>query len=106
MTATPNEQGPAVTSIDQVLDRFSVSDKAGLKAALLEREDAQADLLRTAGGQFGLFPEIVAEVITEIGIGTPPDEVTREFIRSNFTNRMAWIQEQQRGQQPPPGSGV
>ena len=42
-----------------------------LTAALVQREQAMADLLRMAGVQFGMYPQIVAEVLAEIEMGEP-----------------------------------
>lgn len=85
-------------TIDEVLDNYTVTDQAGLKAALLNREDAIRDLLFLAGTQFGLFPFIVAEVIAEVGLGTPPVEEERTMIRNNFQNGMEELRRQQQGE--------
>lgn len=69
-----------------------------LEAALVAREDGIADVLRLAGQQFGLMPEIVAEVLAEVGLGTPPDEVTRDLIRTNYVALMERLQEEHRRQ--------
>ena len=105
MTHAANEQPePRVPSMNTVLTHWRTEHDQypdafnALQTILLSREDQIAEALRMAGSQFGLFPEIVAEVLTEIGLGTPPDDTTREFIKSNFIARMQWIQQQQ---QPP-----
>ena len=103
MTSMENEE-PKVASLSHVMAHFvedrlvNESAAAAMTDFLMQREDQIAETLRVAGSQFGLFPEIVAEVLTEIGIGTPPDDTTREFIKQNFIARMQWIQQQQ---QPP-----
>lgn len=68
------------------------------REVLLEREDRIADLLRIAGAQYGVYPQIVSEVIASIGIGTPPTEEERALIRQNYINLLAWLREQH-GQQ-------
>lgn len=71
-----------------------------LVAALVDREDNMADQLRLAGMQFGLYPEIVAEVLAQIGLGTQPDEATRLHIRTQFTTLMQRLRDEyERGQQ-------
>jgi hypothetical protein len=104
MTSSSDEQEPKVQSLSTTLGQWRTEHDQypdafhDLQAVLMRREDEIAETLRVAGAQFGLFPEIVAEVLTEIGIGTPPDDTTREFIKQNFIARMQWIQQQQ---QPP-----
>ena len=74
---------PSVTSLDQVLGQFEgVPD--GLKQALLDREDNIADMLRLAGAQFGTFPQIVAEVLCQVGLGTPLPQEERSMIHQQF----------------------
>jgi hypothetical protein len=66
--------------------------------ALTAREDSMADGLRLAGSNLGAMPEFVAEVIAQIGLGTPPSEEGRALLRQQFAARMAWLQEQFRQQ--------
>lgn len=61
-----------------------VQDAATIIAACTAREDEIADQLRMAGTQFGLFPEIVAEVLADIGLGTPPTPEARAMIHANY----------------------
>jgi len=83
-----SEQGthdltPSVTSLDHVLGQFEgVPD--GLKQALMDREDNIADMLRLAGAQYGTFPQIVAEVLCQAGLGTPPSAEERLMIHNQF----------------------
>lgn len=65
-----------------------------LIAALYAREDNIGDLLRLAGQQFGMYPQIVSEVLAQVGVGTPLDETTREFIRAQFVTLMQQLREQ------------
>jgi hypothetical protein len=62
--------------------------RGDLIAALTKREDEMADSLRLAATQFGLYPEIVAEVLAEVGLGTPPSPEARQMIHDNFVNLM------------------
>jgi hypothetical protein len=66
-----------------------------LKALLLAREDNMADHLRLAGAQFGLFPELVAAVIADLGLGTLPTDEERIIIRNNFIAKMRELSEGQ-----------
>lgn len=68
-----------------------------LGASLLSREDAIADSLRMAGVQFGLYPQIVAEVLAEVEMGTPPNEEERALIRAQFVNLMEELRRQHGG---------
>lgn len=71
-------------------------------AALQAREDTIRDGLFLAGSRFGLFPQIVAEVLAEVGLGTPYTEAERAMIRQNFTGLMDQIAAAQRGEGPMP----
>jgi len=84
------------TSVDQVLNQFDLStqQRIALRAALWEREDNIADTLRLAGVQFGLFPQIVAEVLAEVGVGTPISADQRELIRNQFNALMEQLRQQ------------
>jgi hypothetical protein len=55
-----------------------------LRTLLLAREDEMATQARLYGQQFGMFPGIVAEVIAQIGLGTPPTTEERLIIHNNF----------------------
>lgn len=70
-------------------------EQAVLVASLVQREVELADRLRMAGLQFGLYPEIVAEVLAEVGMGEPVSEEERLMIRTQFVALM----ERLRGQQ-------
>jgi hypothetical protein len=71
--------------------------KGRLARELVAREDAIADSLRVAGAQFGLYPEIVAEVLAEVGLGSPVSEEERALIRANFVNLMERLRREQQG---------
>lgn len=61
---------------------------ARLHASLLNREEAKCDLLRLAGAQFGLYPQIVAQVLAEVGLGFPIPDEQRALIRQQFVALM------------------
>src|SRR5262245_30794646 len=87
-----------VYTIAHVLGHFPQIDevtKAHLQAALIDREDAIVTVLHLAGVQFGLFPQIVAEVLAEVGLGTPKSDAEREMIRRSF---LALMEELRRAQ--------
>lgn len=69
-----------------------------LMALLIAREDNMADHLRLAGAQFGLLPWIVAEVVAELGLGTPLSDEERQMVRQNFVNGMEELRRQAEGQ--------
>lgn len=64
-----------------------------LRALLVAREDTMADYLRLAGAQFGLIPELVAAVISDLGLGTPLSDEEKAIIRQNFVNKMRELSE-------------
>lgn len=66
-----------------------------LRALLVAREDNVCDYLRLAAAQFGMFPELVAEIIAGIGIGTPLSAEERQIVRNNFIEKMRTIAEGQ-----------
>ena len=106
MTHRGEEQAP-VTSLDHVLDGFvdsvfTARDRDVVKAALVNREDQMRDVLHLAGQQFGLYPQIVAEVLAEVGLGTPPSETERAMIRRNFDDLMEAFRRAQAGEGPMP----
>jgi len=84
---------------DELLAPYVIANSDGgavdwndLKAKILEREDEMKTLLHQAGAQFGVNPEIAAEVFAEVGIGTPLSEEERAFIHTQFVNLMNWFQ--------------
>jgi uncharacterized protein Yka (UPF0111/DUF47 family) len=108
MTTTPEEPDNTMPpTLDSVLDRFvgstfSPTDREAIQAALVEREDAVADFLRMAARQFGLFPQIVAEVLAETGLGTAPSPEVRNMIHRQFHELMQQVERAQRGDGPMP----
>lgn len=95
-------------SIEQIVrahyDSPATPPPEALVRALVEREDLMADMLRMAGMQFGVYPQIVAEVFAEVGIGSPVDGGQRQLIRHQFVQLMEELQRQQG--QPPGGEGA
>lgn len=87
-------------TIEEVLATYTIADKEGLADALIQREDEVVGMIHNAATQFGMMPAIVAEVIATIGIGTPPDDETRNLIRMNFITLMEDLQRQHREQHP------
>ena len=83
-------------SIDSVLNEFDLNSitHLQLEQRLVQREDAICDLLRMAGIQFGLYPEIVAEVFAEVGLGSPIPAAQREMVRNQFTALMERLREE------------
>jgi hypothetical protein len=93
---------PDVTTLAALLLAWQADTKVDLsyqvmddlRARLYAREDNMADLFRLAGVQFGLFPQIVAEVLAEAGLGTPIDDAERLHIRRNFAVLMERLREE------------
>lgn len=59
-----------------------------LETVLVAREDEMADNLRLMAIQFGLYPEIVAECLAQVGLGAPLSEEMRALVHTNFTQLM------------------
>lgn len=78
-------------SIREVIDANIRDGKvypSRMERQLIDRENNMADMLRLAGQQFGLYPEIVAEVLASVGMGTQPSPEERQLIRNNFVALM------------------
>ena len=104
---THRAEGPTdgVYSLHHVLNQFTEVDQVTrqrMQHALVQREDAIVELLHLAGAQFGLFPQIVAEVLAQVGLGTPKTDAEREMIRRQFVELMEQIQRAQSGEGPMP----
>jgi len=82
----------SIPTLREILERHSAGE--ALLRDLLEREDTIADFLRLAGVQFGTFPELVAKVLMDAGLGTPPTPELREHINQQFAARLMWLSEQ------------
>jgi hypothetical protein len=84
-------------SINDVVARYDQipdGQRQDLVNALVEREEGIAEALRLAGLQFGVYPQIVAEVFAQVEIGQPLEETQREFIRAQFVALMEQLQRQ------------
>lgn len=82
--------------------KMSTGGIDALTNALMQREEAMADVLRQAGMQFGLFPQIVAEVLAQVEMGEPITSTQREMIHAQFHALMEQIAMAQRGEGPMP----
>ena len=91
-------------SIADIVNRYPLDNeqKVHLTAALMEREQAMADTLRQAGMQFGLFPQIVAEVLAQVEMGEPVSTEQRAMVHFQFHGLMEQIAAAQRGEGPMP----
>jgi hypothetical protein len=88
---------PTIEEVVRHVQGLSEEQVRHLTSSLVDRENIMADMFRMAGMQFGLYPQIVAEVFAEVGIGTPVTEHERRFIREQFNLLMAELQRQQGG---------
>ena len=99
-------------SIADVVNRYDVpfETRTQMILALTEREAAMADFLRQAGMQFGLFPQIVAEVLAECELGGRVEAEQRALIRQQFAALMEQIAAAQQGggdfPSPPPPTSI
>lgn len=91
-------------SIADIVERypFTADQKTHLTSALVGREQAMADTLRQAGMQFGLFPQIVAEVLAQVEMGEPIGTDQREMVHTQFVALMEQFAAAQRGEGPMP----
>lgn len=83
-------------TINELIEPLALPEpeKRQLIAQLIAREEAICDVLRLAGAQFGLFPQIVAEVLAEVGMGEPISAEQREMVRANFSTLMEHLREE------------
>lgn len=88
---------PTIEEVVRHVEGLSEEQVTHLTSALVAREDNMADMFRMAGLQFGLYPQIVAEVFAEVGIGTPIDETQRGMVRQGFTDLMEQLQREHGG---------
>lgn len=88
--------GPSIRDI--VMHHYTEHGDASpevLIGLLVAREQAMAELLRMAGMQFGMYPQIVAEVLAEVEMGEPLDPPERAFIKAQFQALMEELTRQQ-----------
>lgn len=98
--------GPTIGDIvREHYDNPATPPPEALIERLLERERSIGDMLRMAGMQFGLFPQIVAEVLAEVELGGPLPEDQRLMIRQQFLALMEEVRRAQEGggDMPTPG---
>jgi hypothetical protein len=104
----PEPEQPQEFSIPTVADvvarHFDESEDEENRAqrlidALIEREDRIADALRIAGTNLGTFPELVAKVLADVGLGSPVDAETKALLDMQFVQRVNWLNEQFRRNQ-------
>jgi hypothetical protein len=104
MSHRGEEQTP-ITSLKYILDRFPQVPEGvrqQMYESLVAREDNMRDVMFMAGQQFGLFPQIVAEVLAEVGLGTPKSDEERLMIRASFNQLMEQLRRAQTGEGPMP----
>lgn len=97
--STERPVAPGIPSLDDVLNEWSQATGnpegvLALKALLVAREDAISVALHFAGAQFGLFPQIVALVLADVGLGTPVSPEQHQFLHQQFTALMEQLHEQ------------
>ncbi len=105
MTQMPNVNQPPESIADVVARHYNnpaTPPPEALVAALVAREEAIVGILHLAGQQFGLFPQIVAEVLAQVGMGEPKSQQERAMIRNSFNILMERIAAAQRGEGPMP----
>lgn len=90
---------PIPPSIEAVVAQHitDLDQARAVVAALVEREELIADVMRVAGQSFGLLPQIVAEVFAQIRFGAPIPDDQRAMIHEQF-HRV--IEQIQRGEDP------
>jgi len=90
------DTNPTINDVVRHVEGLTEEQYTHLVGALIEREEALKEQLGMAGMQFGLFPQIVAEVLAEIGMGAPMTDEQRAFIRAQYVALMEAIERQQR----------
>ena len=81
--------------------RETIGDEAADEVIrlLIQREDMIADNLRLAATQLGTFPELVAKVMADVGLGSPVSDEQKQLLDQQFVARIQWLQQQFGGQQ-------
>lgn len=76
----------AVIPVADVVGAFDLDEATttALVSALQERDQAVADYLRIIGSNFGMYPQIVAEALAEVGLGLPLSTEERALIHSAY----------------------
>lgn len=95
---------PELVTLDTVINTqlrdLDAESRASLVTTLQAREDLMADMMRETAARFGMYPEIVAEALAEIGVGSPIDQAQRDYIRTQFVALMERLQEEYRRNNP------
>jgi hypothetical protein len=84
-------------SVRAILDQvqgLSEGERQALAVALVQRENEMADKLRMIGAQFGMYPQIVALALAEVGLGTPVTEEELALLRQNYINLIEQLNHQ------------
>lgn len=100
----PNFGAEDQVTVAEVIDtalRESVGDEVADEVIrlLVAREDMIADNLRLAATQLGTFPELVAKVMADVGLGSPVTDEEKQLLDQQFVARVQWLQRQIRGGQ-------
>lgn len=89
---------PPVASIRSVLSQYEAEMGHDLtdrvEFALVEREAAVADYLREAATAFNLYPQIVAKVLMDAGMGRTVSDQERKLIDAGFAALMQQVREE------------
>lgn len=80
-------------TITEVTTDLPEETKAAIVAALLEREDEYLAAFHMAGAQFGVYPQIVAKVFTDLKFGTPVSDEAKALIDAQFQTLMDQFRE-------------
>jgi hypothetical protein len=73
---------------------FPFEVRQQLLTDLVTREDAALHLLVHAAAQFGLYPQIVLEVLAQSGLGSPLTPQRRAEIRDDYDTLIEKLREQ------------
>lgn len=88
---------PRYPSIEEIV-RYHFGDHPQVETAvqqLVQRESIMADTMRTLGMAFGLHPEIVAEVLTNmVPLGEPVSDEARALIHTNYLRHLEELRRQ------------
>jgi hypothetical protein len=69
--------------------------QADLVKRLVERDEAMADALRVAADQYGTFPQIVAKVLMDLGLGDPePSDEYTTHVNTQFQELLRHLREE------------
>lgn len=96
---TPNVAAPTIAEI--VDHCLAVHTGEGLRdylvSELVEREEAIAVFLRDQSVTWVLFPEVVAEMFSLVGLGEPISEQQRAFVHQQYLALIERLQAENEG---------